>query len=227
MTEIFCFSGSGHSLAAANELSGMLDCTITEIGYDSAPTDADTAVVVFPVYCQNIPKPVKNFLRRLTAEHIVLIATYGRISYGNVLHEAQRLVRGEVIAGAYIPTGHTFLDGEYSFDKDILLPIAERIGQPQGVNIPRSKKDLLAFIFPDLRSRMGVKLTKNEHCTNCGICKRLCPTGAMKKDRIGSKCIRCLRCVSGCPQKALQYKNSRILDKYLERHYKDEYILYL
>lgn len=228
MTGIYCFSGSGHSLAAANELSEILNCGVTEIGYEfEYSPDEDTAVVVFPVYCQNIPKIVKKFLRKLTAEHIVLIATYGRISYGNVLHEAQKLVRGKVIAGAYIPTGHTFLDGDCSFDKDFLLPIAERIRQPQGVNIPRSKKDFLAFLFPDLRSRIGVNLTKNKHCTNCGICENLCPTGAMKKNKINSKCIRCLRCASNCPQKALQYKNSRILNKYLKRHYKDEYILYL
>lgn len=228
MTRVYYFSGSGHSFAVAEALSKLLNCEITEIGRDTEmPSAEDTAAVVFPVYCQNIPKTVRKFLRSLTAERVVLIATYGKISYGNVLHEAQKAVCGEVIAGAYIPIGHTFLDGDCAFDRDFLLPIAERIANPQRIVIPKSSKDLLAYIFPDLRSRMSVSLTKNGYCNNCGICEKLCPTGAMKQSKITAKCIRCLHCVSNCPQKALQYKNSAVLKRYLRKHYKEEYMLYL
>lgn len=225
MITIYCFSGSGHSLAVSTVLAQMLDCEIRPI--DSKTAIEDTAVVVFPVYCQNIPEPVKRFLKGLEAKYVVLIATYGKISYGNVLYEAQRLLRGQVIAGAYIPIGHTFLNGDHKFDATQLLPIVQRIKTPQQVAIPKTAKNPLANIFPGFRSRIGVKISKGDNCDNCGLCERSCPVGAIRGGRIHWQCIRCLRCVTNCPQKALQYKNSQILDAYLKSYCKEEYVLYL
>lgn len=228
MTKIYYFSGSGHSFAVANALAEMIHCEMSEICYETEiPLKEETAVVVFPVYCQNIPKPVKTFLNRLFAKHIVLIATYGKISHGNVLFEAQNIVHGDVIAGAYIPIGHTFLDGDCAFDPHFLLPITERIKNPRKAQIPKTKKHLLADIFPGFRSRISVRIKKKKRCDNCGLCVKNCPTGAMHTHRITSNCIRCLRCVTECPQNALLYKNSRILSTYLNRHHNEEYRLYL
>jgi ferredoxin len=179
------------------------------------------------VYCQNIPKPVKRFLKGLEAKYIALVATYGKISYGNVLYEAQKLLHGQVIAGAYIPMGHTFLDGDCRFDATQLLPIVQRIKAPRQVAIPKTAKNPLANIFPGLRSRIGVTIKKGDNCLSCGLCERICPVGAIRNGRIHSQCIRCLHCVTSCPQKALQYKNSRVLDAYLNSYCKEEYVLYL
>lgn len=228
MTRIYYFSGSGHSFAVAKALCEILRCKIVEIDCEIKKVlKEDVAVIIFPVYCQNIPKPVKNFLKNLFAKHIVLIATYGKISYGNVLHEAQKNVHGDVIAGAYIPIGHTFLNGDCSFNTDCLLQIAKRIKNPKKVQISKSHKDLLANIFSGFRSRVGTKIIKNEFCDNCGICEKRCPIKAIKQGRITSRCIRCLRCVANCPKGALRYENSWILNKYLQHHYNDKYILYL
>jgi len=228
MTTIYCFSGSGHSLAVAEALSGMLNCTIRQIGPETDGTAADdTAVVVFPVYCQNIPVPVKRFLKTLAAKHVALIATYGRISYGNVLFEAQNLIAGDVIAGAYVPTGHTFLDEAPTFPVDRLRPLAERIIAPRKLRLPKTRKDLLADLFPALRSRIGVKIIRSGQCSHCGRCEAACPMGAIQNGVIGSRCIRCLRCVTSCPQNALRYQNSWVLSQYLKRYHKDDFVLYL
>ena len=225
MITVYCFSGSGHSLAVSKELSKLLDCEIRPI--DNKTTTEDTAVVVFPVYCQNIPKPVKRFLKGLEAKHVALLATYGKISYGNVLYEAQKLLHEQIIAGAYIPMGHTFLDGDCEFDATQLLPLVQRIKAPRQVAIPKTAKNPLANIFPGLRSRIGVSITKLSSCDGCGICEKNCPVGAIRNGRIHSECIRCLHCVTNCPQKALQYKNSWILDTYLKSYCKEEYVLFL
>ena len=225
MIGVYCFSGSGHSLAVAEALAQELHCGVCSMEGNTAV--AETAVVVFPVYCQNIPKPVKTFLKTLQAKHVVLITTYGKISWGNVLYEARKLVSGQVIAGACIPMGHTFLNGDHEFDRQILLPIVQRIHAPKEARIPRTRKNPLANLFPALRSRVGVKITKGEGCDGCGLCEKNCPMGTIRKGRIHAACIRCMRCVTNCPNRALQYKNSPILDWYLKRYCREEHALYL
>ena len=227
MISIYCFSGSGHSMAVAKVLAGMLECKIRLIENKFEATSEETAVVVFPVYCQNIPTPVIRFLKQLEVRYIVLIATYGKISYGNVLHEAQKLLSGQVIAGAYIPIGHTFSDGDNVFDTNQLLPIVQRIKHPRKTHIPKTRKNPLSNLFPGFRSRISVKITKSDLCNSCGICERHCPVGAIRNGRIHNECIRCLRCVTNCPQKALRYRKGLVLSHYLKKFNNEEYVLYL
>lgn len=224
--EVYCFSGAGHSRALAEYFAGELGCTVKEIrGSESGCSG--TAVVVFPVYCQNIPEPVRAFLDGLRAENVALIATYGRISFGNVLQEAQKLLQGQVIAGVCFPMGHTFLGEDCSFDPEPLRPVVERIREPRPAGIPGFSKDFIADIFPAWRSRAGVKIIRSESCTDCNICGQNCPMGAIRAGVPGSSCIRCMKCVTGCPQKALTARNSRILDRYLHSRKKDELLICL
>ncbi len=228
MTAVYYFSGSGHSLAVARFFAETLHCSIEDISSRQVSSSvANIAVVVFPVYCQNIPSPVKNFLRRLKAPFAVLIATYGRISYGNVLCEAASLLSSEVIAGAYVPMGHTFLNEDTFFDSNALAPILDRIHSPRKASIPKEHKNVFADLFPALRSRIGVRIKKSGACTDCGICTKICPMGAMQGNRIERQCIRCLKCVSSCPQKALSFENIRALESYLTRPGKNETKIYL
>lgn len=225
MSAVYCFSATGHSLAVAEYFARELNAPLFEIGKISPGTD--TAIVVFPVYCQNIPAPVKVFLPTLEAESVVLIATYGRMHQGNVLHEASKLVKGKIIAAAFVPTGHTYLNDDVPLDGSALRPILERIGQAREVNIPPVSKGLLACLFCGLRSRLGVRLLKNGACTACGACTRACPMNAMDCGRPNSRCIRCLRCVNICPNRALETKLHPFLRFYLRKIRRDEYIVYL
>lgn len=228
MTNVYCFSGSGHSLAVADFLADKLNCEVTEIhnGIVSENT-METSIVVFPVYCQNIPRPVKMFLKQLTSKYVILIATYGKISYGNVLHEAAKMLQGQVIAGAYVPTGHTFLNESTDSGFEELMPVLERIKEPQKAVIPKSHKNILSNIFPALRSRISVRITRTNACRMCNACARSCPMNAINNGNIGSDCIRCMRCVTNCPNNALRSTNQWILKKYLNHYHKNEFKLYM
>jgi ferredoxin len=125
---------------------------------------------------------------------------------------------------------HSFIDEQISFDVSLLSPLIERIKAPCAVGeIPNSKKDALADIFPDMRSRLGMKISRLDSCVSCGKCDSECPTGAIRNGRIGSSCIRCLRCVHICPEHALEAKPRFVLKKYLDKNLgrSNEPIIYL
>ena len=155
-----------------------------------------------------------------------MIATYGKMGCGNVLWEANRLVKGTVIAAGYVPTGHTYLDQDDVGDLEKLLPVIRRIQKPEPVSIPRRKKWWLADLAPAFRSRMGVRLCKTAACNACGLCSRSCPMGSMKNGAPGKDCIRCLRCARACPQKAISVSYSFALRAYLRKPRQEEWIIY-
>ncbi len=226
MTAVYCFSGAGHCLVVARFFARRLDTGVRSV-HDSFLTP-ETAVVIFPVYCQNIPAPVKRFLRKLDAPCAVLVAVHGKVSSGSVLHEASRLISGTVIAAASVPTGHTFLGEDSSFDERALLPIFDRIAHPEPAQIPQTKKIWYASLFPGWRSRMSVRLIRSAACDGCGRCEKSCPAGAMHRGKANRKCIRCLRCVTVCPRGALSFRTSGFLQKYLRRHaHETQTVLYL
>lgn len=217
MIQVFCFSGSGHSHAVAAYFAQQLQVPVEEIGRrpTGQPGQADTALVVFPVYCENIPTVVKGFLYTLAAKYVALVATYGRISHGNVLWEASKLIHGCVIAAAYVPMGHTYLDPSKQFDPQPLHPMFGKLQHPQPVVLKREKKHLLSSFFPAWRSRIGVVIRLDETCDACNICTEQCPMRAIEAGHIHSNCIRCLRCIDLCPISALHFELRPILKWYL------------
>jgi ferredoxin/flavodoxin len=82
--EIYYFSGTGNSLAAARDISGKLNGKLTSIpsviGRDSIETDADVVGIVFPVYHGGLPNIVRKFaglLKNMENKYIFAISTYG------------------------------------------------------------------------------------------------------------------------------------------------------
>ena len=226
MTGVYYFSATGHSEAVARYFAAALDAPMYPIG-EGCPAEVTTAVIVFPVYCQNVPLPVKVFLPGLKAENVVLIATYGRMGYGNVLWEAAQSISGQVIAAAYVPTGHSYLKEGVPVDYGPLQPIWDRIADPQPVTVPNLRKWWLADLFPNIRGRLSVKLQRNGKCTQCGLCDAQCPMGTMKNGIPGKDCIRCLRCVTRCPESALRFSCGPVLRWYLRKPRQTETVLYL
>lgn len=225
MNRVFCFSATGHCMEIAYFFAEELRVPVYEIG--GSGDSADTAVVVFPVHCQSLPEPVRRWLPRLRAENVVLIAAYGMMHPGSALYEAAQLVCGRVIAAASLPTGHSYLNDERSFDRAALGPILRRMEHPIEANIPRVEKQLFAGFAPARRSRMGVRISRSSGCEGCGRCTRRCPVGAMEKGVPGKGCIRCLRCVYECPRKALSFSLHPLMRFYLRKPRREETKIYL
>ena len=226
MTDVRFFTGSGHSEAIARACAGAMGEAALPMG--EPLRENAVLLLVFPVYCERVPPPVAAYLKACGAERAAFVAAYGGMSYGRVLHDAQALFRGMVVAAVVVPTEHAYTKDGYPFDEMALAPLVEKVrsGERSPAVIPKGKRHFLSGA-PGLRSRLGVKLVRSSRCSGCGVCERACPMHAMRAGKPDGRCIRCLRCVRVCPEGALSFRLSPLLRAYLRRRRTDETQLFL
>ena len=226
MNGVVFYSNTGQSRAVAEFLSQQLAFSLTDLEENSS-LRYENLVLVFPVHCQNIPDPVKAFLQAVSAENLIVIATYGKMCCGNVLHEVQRRYQKNIVAAAYIPTRHAYLDGDAPFsDYEKLMPLMEKIQNPSAIHLPRRYKNPLANFFPEWRSRVGLRIIKTKNCNGCNLCAQRCPYRGIQAGDVNRRCIRCMRCVTSCPNRGLEAKMGLFLRLYLQKGKTDKLIIY-
>ena len=227
MNAVVFYSNTGQSKSVAAYFANQLGYPLADI--ETNCTDHyQNLVLVFPVHCQNIPDIVKAFLKKVTVENLTVIATYGKMCCGNVLYEIQQKYHKNIVAGAYVPAKHSYIDNDDTFcNFDELIPIVEKIKEPSFIQLPKLYKNRLADIFPKLRSRLGVKIRKSASCNDCNICAMHCSFDAIKSGTTNSECIRCLKCVDICPRQALKVEIGLPLKLYLCRKKTNEIIIYI
>jgi ferredoxin len=227
MNAVVFYSNTGQSRSVAKYLARQLCYPIVDIEKIEGACYKNL-VLVFPVHCQNIPDVVKTFLQTAKIEHLTAVATYGKMCYGNVLQEIQHRYHQNIVAGAYIPTKHSYLENDDAFeDFERLTPLVEKIKRPSKIIIPKSYKNLFANLFPALRSRLGLRISKSTNCNNCDVCARHCAFKAITLGGTNGKCIRCLKCVKVCPNHALRFKLSLPLKIYLRKKKVEKLIIYV
>lgn len=225
MNAVVYYSGTDECKRIATYFAEQLNYEIVDIAH--AESEYQHTVLVFPVHCQNVPQVVAHFLKRLTVCELTVIAVYGKMCHGNVLYEIQRKYRHNIIAAAYVPAKHTYLNEPRFCEFDKLRPVVDKPTNHGAVKIPKSYKNPLANAFKGLRSRIGVKIIKNNACDNCGKCQNDCPQHAIVNGKRSRKCIRCLRCVASCPKQALTFKTTPAMSAYLKKEKQDELIIYI
>lgn len=226
---VIYYSNTGESKCIATFLADTLGYDLTDV-FNVDDCNFATAVLVFPVHCQNVPKVILDFLRRLSACNVALVATYGKMSYGNVLNEIQRKFKHNIVAAAYVPTKHTYVDEPRFDDFSALLPVADKLQKPSptAVTLPRARKNPFANFAPTFRSQAGCKLIRDgDKCANCGTCASICPERAITNGKPNKKCVRCLKCVNACPHGALSYKLRLPLKNYLKKPKITDLVIYV
>lgn len=226
MNVIIYYSNTNQSRKVAEYFAAKLEFPSVSV-YDLKEFNFQNAVFVFPVYCQNIPEIAKEVLNKLNVDNLTVVATYGRMCHGNVLHEIQNKYHHNIVAAAYVPTKHSYLQSNEFDDFERLDVLFKKINNPSAVEIAKSFKNPLSNIFPALRSRLGVKIYKNDKCNTCSTCTNICPYNAISCGKTNRKCIRCLGCVTNCPSGALHFRNRLPLRVYLSRKQKDKLEIYV
>lgn len=227
MNAVVFYSNTGESKAVAAYFADQLKYPLADIETTRAQ-NYQNLVLVFPVHCQSIPDIVKAFLTKVSVKNLTVLATYGKMCCGNALYEIQKQYQKNIVAGAYLPTKHAYVEDDDSFcDFDKLLPIVQKIKAPSLVQLPKLYKNPLADLFPKLRSRLGLKIQKSERCNACNACAVQCSFHAIKSGTTNNRCIRCMRCVDRCPRHALCVKIGLPLKLYLRRKKATEPIIYV
>ena len=227
MNAVVFYSNTGQNKAIATYFANQLGYSLTDMETKCAE-HYQNLVLVFPVHCQNIPDAVRAFLKKVSVDNLTAVATYGKMCCGNVLYEIQKGYQKNIVAGAYIPTKHSYIDGDDDFCAfDQLKPVMEKIKHPSYIQLPKLYKNPLADIFPNLRSRLGLTIQKNENCSGCNLCGERCSYGAIKTGETNRKCIRCIRCVNACPRQALKIRLGLPLKLYLRKKKANQVIIYI
>lgn len=226
MNAIVYYSNTEQSKRIAQYLADKSGYSLCDI-YDLNEYSFDNLALVFPVYSQSLPYAVKTFLSKIRAQNLTLVATYGRMCHGNALHEAQKKYKHNIVAAAYIPTKHSYLQESEFDDFKSLDRIVEKMLAPSPIAIPRSYKNIFSNLFKDQRSRIGVKIYKTQDCDGCNICSQICKNNAIINGETNKNCIRCLKCVNACPKGALKYKLRYPMRVYLKKKKKDNLVIYI
>jgi ferredoxin len=202
-TIIYYFTGTGNSLAAANQIAeNLADCELVPIVLlkdtvgDIVPA-ADRVGIVAPVYDFGLPVIVAGFLARLdlrNARYTFCVLTMGGIG-ASALHQANELVEKKNgrpldaawvvrMIGNFVPL-YSPVEGAKkekilsTADKkiqDIAGKIQKGIAVRPGI-APLSSllKRLMYEGFTRKIREADWQFVSDEKCTHCGTCSRICP----------------------------------------------------
>jgi len=249
-TTLYYFTGTGNSLAITKDLAGALEnCKLTPmIKMFSAPVlpEADAIGLIFPVYFENLPLIVEEFVRTAGFEkyqYIFGIATHNG-SPGNALFNLQQLLhkKGVELAAGFeiLMHGNMITMIDYSTQepeqekrirdarlqvKQIAAAIRANKNNPAQVTY-RFKAALTGkanYWYSRKIYKGDNKFWKTAQCTQCGICEKICPRESFALSdgiiQLKGPCEQCLACLHWCPKKALQ--NGRGTIKRRRYHHPD------
>lgn len=191
--------------------------------------DEDLLVVLYPVHACNAPAPVYEWISGLSKVNeipaaVISVSGGGEITPNTACRVGciRRLEKMGYIVGYenmivmpsnwIVPT----VDGLAIRLLQILPSRVERMVEALlAGTVHRTKPKVWDRIFSTIgeleklgAKQFGKRIEVNESCSRCGWCIKNCPRGNIqwRDDRpsFGSDCLLCLKCIYGCPEKALK-----------------------
>lgn len=225
MSVIYCFSGTGNSLYAANKISAEINAEVVNMK-SGGECNADVIGIVFPVYFWGLPKTVERFLGDIRIKnknaYIFAVITYGGFAVGvdGAVNELLKKQGVRLSYGAKLKMVENYLTHfkvndskalwkktDHKLDRvisDIKRRAVSRITPYTALNKAVHQN------YPPLKTDCE-KLFKVNGCRQCEACVDVCPNGNITMEngspKFGSNCELCFGCVHICPANAIDYNN--------------------
>lgn len=235
---IYYFSGTGNSKYIAQKLAKHLGDKVSAM-HDFTPDILTGSVgFVFPVYAWGLPKPVRDFIERLSkVSKTNDLYLWSVMSCGDETGDAPKVLQSllrksglEVssIWSVIMPNVYVLLPG---FDVDSKEIEQKKLSNaPQRIfNISKAIKKRLIVVdvvrgsWPRLKTQLvyplflkwGVfpnKFRVLNNCIGCGKCAKVCPIQNItlndNRPKWGSSCSSCMACYHICPLNSINYGNA-------------------
>lgn len=224
---VFYFTATGNSLYTAKKLDSRYISIPQVMKNENLHFSDDKIGIVCPVYGHEMPKMVKEFIRKSTfdTDYFYVILTYGAL-HGGAAEIADRYIRSAGKKADYINTivmvdnflpnfdMHQQMTEQKNFDKNIEVLKSD---------ISRKKKYIQKAGIKDKMIHKGyLMIVKNQpetvwsafrvkgNCIGCGICTQVCPGKCIsindgKAVYNLENCQACYACVHSCPHKAIGF----------------------
>lgn len=205
--------------------------TITDVSKNTCKElNDDLLIILFPVYAFNAPKPIEKWLKRIPIVHnkahaaVISVSGGGEISPNTacrmrtikMLEQKNYEVRYEsmIVMPSNFAIGYEEVVSAMLL-RAIPLKVNEIANEILSSKIYRKNPLLIDRLFSrlGLLERLfsgrifGKNLKSNNNCTGCSWCSKQCPTRNIKmsekKPVFHDKCVLCMRCIYGCPHKAI------------------------
>jgi len=204
----------------------------------------DAIIFGFPVYYLRAPRIVREWMltRKGNGIKCSMFFTYGGVEVGISHSNMQNILTKqnfELVASAEFLTKHTYNLAGFklmenhpnNIDFKIVREFAKisyhkflkHDNQELLLESPNLSEEQVNKIEVTFRRAIPIPYIDPESCNECGICEKLCPTNAMEIKRRKPRrkdCIRCLRCLVSCPEKAIKIPDMTPQYQYLKKHMK-------
>lgn len=234
-TAIYFYTGTGNSLWTARKLSERLgSAKRIPMTTDDAPrikSDAQNVGFIFPVHIWGVPARVIHFLQRLENDpakyYFAVAVNAGQVAatliqLKNLLHQKGLHLSAGFSLG--MPSNYIPWKGADPLEKQ-QRTFASALGKIDRIaSCVRARKEMKTEKGPawqnlffsafyrltfDRVPGMDKSFFTDEKCTNCGICKKICPANnigmVQGKPVWKHHCEQCLACLQWCPEEAIQY----------------------
>lgn len=236
---IFCYSGTGNSLASAKQISQHFNMPVKMITEELVAAkpfiDGNFCIIIYPSYAYGAPVSVRNFIKSssFNVAYMVLLTTYGS-KYGGTLAEAIRLLKkkkqkvsysdGIKCVENYVPIfgltkeekAKKLIETQHKRTEELIPMLEQRICNKRTTFKPFSA--IVSKIFRTAKPLFPKFYRVKNRCNGCGLCTKICPANAIRIVKKGKrhvpkfralKCDHCQGCLQLCPSKAIRYVRVR------------------